>query len=38
MVGTKLISVDPKLALSPNLAAAVAELRNDDASSFVDKG
>ncbi len=38
MVGTKLISEDPTLARSPSLAAAVAELRNDDASLFVDKG
>ena len=38
LVGTKLISEDPTLARSPELAAAVAELRNDEASAFVDKG
>lgn len=38
IVGTKLIAEDPTLVRSPELFTAVAELRNDDASSFVDKG
>jgi len=38
MVGTKLIDADPTLASLPELAAAVAELAADEASTFVDKG
>ena len=38
MVGSKLIAVDATLSRSPALAVAVAQLRNDEASSFVDKG
>jgi len=38
IVGSKLIEQDPTLEQSPPLAAAVAKLRMDDASSFVDKG
>jgi ATP-dependent DNA helicase RecG len=37
-VGSKLVEVDPTLASMPALADAVAELREQEASSFVDKG
>ena len=37
-VGSKLIAQDPTLSLSPALSVAVAQLRKDEASSFVDKG
>ena len=38
LVGTKLIDEDPTLSGFPQLAAAVLELRADEASTFVDKG
>jgi ATP-dependent DNA helicase RecG len=37
-VGSKLVEVDPTLTSMPALAGAVAELREQEASSFVDKG
>ncbi len=38
LVGSKLVEGDPWLAQLPTLAAAVAQLRDEEASSFVDKG
>ena len=38
LVGSKLVEEDPTLSRTPELAAAVAALRADEASSFVDKG
>ncbi len=38
LVGSKLVDSDPTLAGMPTLAAAVAQLRSEEASSFVDKG
>ena len=38
VIGSKLIEDDPTLAKVPELAAAVLELRADEASTFVDKG
>jgi len=38
LVGSKLVEDDPTLSRTPELAAAVAALRADEASSFVDKG
>jgi len=38
LVGSKLVEMDPTLAKTPALAAAVAQLRADETSSFVDKG
>jgi len=38
LIGSKLIDADPTLAKTPELAAAVQELRADEASTFVDKG
>ncbi len=38
LIGSKLIEADPTLAKTPELAAAVLELRADEASTFVDKG
>jgi ATP-dependent DNA helicase RecG len=38
LVGSKLVDSDPTLALTPTLAKAVAELRDEETSSFVDKG
>ncbi len=38
LIGTKLIAQDSTLSRSPALATAVAQLRNEEASSFVDKG
>ena len=37
-VGSKIIAEDPTLAKRPALALAVAQLRQDESSSFVDKG
>jgi ATP-dependent DNA helicase RecG len=37
-VGSKLVDLDPTLASMPALAGAVAHLREQEASSFVDKG
>ncbi len=37
-VGSKIIGQDPTLSKTPALALAVAQLREDDASAFVDKG
>ena len=38
LVGSKLVEGDPSLVHLPTLAAAVAQLRDEEASSFVDKG
>jgi ATP-dependent DNA helicase RecG len=38
LIGSKLVESDPTLAKTPELAAAVQELRADEASTFVDKG
>jgi ATP-dependent DNA helicase RecG len=38
LVGSKLVEGDPSLVQLPTLAAAVAQLRDEEASSFVDKG
>ena len=38
LVGTKLVEEDPTLSRNPELAAAVAVSRAEEASSFVDKG
>jgi ATP-dependent DNA helicase RecG len=38
LVGTKIIAEDPKLEAHPELALEVAKLREDEASTFVDKG
>jgi ATP-dependent DNA helicase RecG len=37
-VGSKLVASDPTLAATPRLAEAVAQLREQEISSFVDKG
>lgn len=37
-IGSKLVEDDPMLVKSPELAAAVAKLRREETSSFVDKG
>jgi ATP-dependent DNA helicase RecG len=38
LAGSKLVEGDPSLVQLPTLAAAVAQLRDEEASSFVDKG